>query len=67
MVRIVKTSEGEIQLDETGKMNGRGAYLCRKEECLEAALVRKNLARALRCQVSEEETSRLQAKFRELL
>ena len=35
MIRVLKTSENEIILDATGKKNGRGAYLCFSEECLE--------------------------------
>ena len=38
MVRIVKTTESDITLDLTGKLNGRGAYLCRNAECLKKAL-----------------------------
>ncbi len=34
MLRAVKTPEGEIKLDFSGKMNGRGAYLCDSEECI---------------------------------
>lgn len=34
MTRIVKTPEGEIKLDRTGKLNGRGAYICDNEECI---------------------------------
>lgn len=67
LLRIVKTTEGELLVDETGKRNGRGAYLCRNLECLEAALTRKNLARALRCQVSDDEMEQLRQSFVELL
>ena len=34
MIRVIKTAEGEILLDATGRKNGRGAYLCPSEECL---------------------------------
>ena len=37
MMRVLKTAEGEIVLDVTGKKNGRGAYLCQTEECLKKA------------------------------
>ena len=33
LIRVVKTKEGEIMLDRTGRKNGRGAYLCANEEC----------------------------------
>ena len=38
MIRVLRTSENEIILDATGKKNGRGAYLCFSEECLEKAI-----------------------------
>ncbi len=39
LIRVVKTPEGEIRLDTTGKLNGRGAYVCPCKECL--AKIRK--------------------------
>ena len=43
LYRIVKTAEGEILLDKTGKKNGRGAYICSNKECLERAIKGKKL------------------------
>ena len=40
MIRVIKTPEGTFMLDATGKKNGRGAYVCPSEECLQ--LARKN-------------------------
>ena len=37
LIRVVRTPEGEFRIDTTGKAAGRGAYICRKKECLEAA------------------------------
>ena len=37
LIRVVKSAEGEISLDLTGKKNGRGAYICENIECLKAA------------------------------
>lgn len=54
MVRVVRTPEGEIVVDETGKRNGRGAYLCRRASCWHEALSRGRLAHALRTQISPE-------------
>lgn len=53
-VRIVRSKEGGISLDETGKKAGRGAYICRDIECF--AQVRKagKLSRALKCAVPDE-------------
>ncbi len=46
LVRIVRTPEGAVQLDETGKRSGRGAYLCRRAACWEKALRGKQLEHA---------------------
>ena len=54
MVRIVKSAEGMIQLDETGKKNGRGAYICRNMECLERAIQSKGLERSLKTSIPAE-------------
>lgn len=51
MLRILKTTEGEILLDRTGKKNGRGAYLCCTHDCLEKAFKNKGLERSLKCQI----------------
>jgi predicted RNA-binding protein YlxR (DUF448 family) len=48
LVRIVYTPTGEIVIDETGKQNGRGAYLCRQRICWEQAIKRGQLSKALR-------------------
>ena len=49
LARIVRTPEGQIVIDRTGKVNGRGAYFCPKKECLEAAVKRRAPERALGC------------------
>ena len=48
LVRIVHTPQGEIHMDLTGRMAGRGAYLCRNAECLRKAQKAKRLERACR-------------------
>jgi len=53
MVRVLKTSEGEILLDATGKQNGRGAYICKNSECLEKALKSKGLEKSLKVSIPE--------------
>ena len=42
MIRILKTAEGEIVLDATGKKNGRGAYICHSKECFQKAVKKYN-------------------------
>lgn len=51
LVRVVKSPEGEISLDTTGKKNGRGAYICPKKECLDKAIKAKRLEKALETQI----------------
>jgi predicted RNA-binding protein YlxR (DUF448 family) len=51
-VRVVRSPEGAVEVDATGKRNGRGAYLCASRSCWEDALKRDRLARALRTTIS---------------
>jgi predicted RNA-binding protein YlxR (DUF448 family) len=60
LVRIVRTPEGAVMLDEKGKRNGRGAYLCRQRSCLEAALKQRQLERALKTPLTAEAEAELQ-------
>lgn len=69
MLRVIKTPEGEIVLDATGKKNGRGAYLCFSRECLEKAVKSKGLERSLKVKIPDnvyeqlkEELSAIEAK-----
>ncbi|MBS6467326.1 MAG: YlxR family protein [Clostridium sp.] len=48
LIRIIRTTEGQIELDTTGKKNGRGAYLCMSGECLEKAKKSKGLERSFK-------------------
>ncbi|MGN1298629.1 MAG: RNase P modulator RnpM [Candidatus Scatovivens sp.] len=43
LLRIVRTPERKIEIDLTGKKNGRGAYICKKEECLNKAIKTKKI------------------------
>ncbi|AEJ43309.1 RNase P modulator RnpM [Alicyclobacillus acidocaldarius] len=54
LTRIVRTPEGDIVLDSTGKRNGRGAYLCPSEACLHIAVKRRALERALKVAIPQE-------------
>lgn len=47
LVRIVKTNRDEILVDSTGKINGRGAYICPSIECLDNAIKTKKISRSL--------------------
>ncbi len=54
LMRIVKTPEGEILPDVTGRTNGRGAYICRDVECLRKARMSKGLERSLKAPIAPE-------------
>lgn len=54
LLRIVRSPEGEITLDLTGKKPGRGAYICAQEQCLTKAVKEKRLERALEKAISED-------------
>lgn len=54
LIRIVRTPDYHIKIDTTGKMSGRGAYICCRLECLSAALTDKQLERALRMELPQE-------------
>ncbi|CEI73550.1 MULTISPECIES: RNase P modulator RnpM [Romboutsia] len=54
LIRIVKTKEGQIFLDPTGKANGRGAYICKDVECLKKAIKSKALNRAFKMEVPSD-------------
>ncbi len=54
LVRVVRTPEGLVTVDRSGRMNGRGAYLCRSRECLAKAQKSGALSRALKCPIPEE-------------
>ncbi len=59
LIRIVKTPENEIKLDLSGKLNGRGAYICKDIECLKKAQKSGALSRAFSCEVKSEIYDRL--------
>ena len=54
MIRIVRTTDGNICIDRSGKLNGRGAYICKSAECLRKALKSKRIDRSLKVTVPEE-------------
>lgn len=54
MVRVIRTPEDQIAIDAGGKMNGRGAYICRNTSCLEMAVKSRGLERSLKIAVPKE-------------
>jgi len=59
LVRVVRTPTGGVVVDETGKLNGRGAYLCRQRLCWDKALKQNKLERALKTSLPAESRTRL--------
>ena len=63
MIRVLKTAEGDICLDATGKKNGRGAYICRNRECLQKARKNKGLERSFKMSIPNEVYDNLEKEF----
>ena len=63
LVRVVRSPEGEVSLDLTGRLNGRGAYLCRSAACLHRAIKARALSRAFGTEVPEEVFLRLESEI----
>lgn len=63
LLRVVLTPEGTVELDDTGKQNGRGAYLCANEDCLKQARKRKALERAFKQAIQSEVYNELEQKL----
>ena len=59
LIRVVRTPEGNVQLDFSGKLSGRGAYICPKAECMKKAMKSKALDRSLEVEIPEEVYQRL--------
>lgn len=59
LVRIVRTTAGEVQVDATGKTNGRGAYLCLEPACWVGGVTRGKLSQALKTELKEATRERL--------
>lgn len=65
MIRVLKTAEGDIVLDMTGRKNGRGAYLCHSADCMKKARKNRGLERSLRVSIPDEIYGRLEKEFHE--
>ena len=63
LIRVLRTPEGEIVLDATGKKSGRGAYICKRAECLKKARRAKRLEASLECQIPNEVYDKLEEEL----
>ena len=63
LIRVVRTTEGTVSLDFSGKLNGRGSYLCPDMACLTKARKARSLERSLEVPIPEEVYDRLQKEM----
>lgn len=65
LIRVVKSKEGDISLDPTGKKSGRGAYICKSVECFEKARKARKFERSFSCMISEDIYNSMEGELRE--
>lgn len=63
LIRVVKSPEGEISLDLTGKKNGRGAYVCNNLECLKKARKKRAFERAFSMKIDDEVYNKMEEEI----
>ena len=63
LIRVVKTPEGDMTLDRSGRVNGRGAYICPNRECLEKAIKNKGLNRSFKMAVDADVIEKLRQEI----
>lgn len=63
LLRIVRSKEGDISLDLTGKKSGRGAYICKDVSCFEKAVKKKAFERSFKCKIPDEVYDRLKQEI----
>lgn len=54
LIRIVRMQNGEIHIDKTGKLNGRGAYICKNIKCLEKVIKSNRISNILQCNIDKK-------------
>ena len=63
LIRVLRTPEGEVVLDLTGKKSGRGAYICKNAACFKKARKTRRIETSLECQISEELYNRMEEEL----
>ena len=63
LIRVLRTPEGEVILDLTGKKSGRGAYICKNATCFKKARKARRIETSLECQISEELYNRMEEEL----
>ena len=64
LIRVLRTPEGEVTLDLTGKKNGRGAYICKNVNCFKKARKSRRIESSLKCAISEELYEKMEEELR---
>lgn len=59
LIRVVRNADKEIIVDETGKVNGRGAYVCKSEACIDQIIKTRKLSRTFQIEVPDEVYTKL--------
>lgn len=67
LVRFVRSPEGRVSLDTTGRAAGRGAYLCANQDCFELAAKAQRLSTGLKIRLNQDDYDRLRREFSELV
>jgi predicted RNA-binding protein YlxR (DUF448 family) len=63
LIRVLRTPEGEIVLDLTGKRSGRGAYICKNADCFKKARKSRRIESSLECTIPEEVYARMEEEL----
>ena len=63
LIRVLRTPEGEIVLDQTGKKSGRGAYICKAADCLKRARRARRIEASLECSIPDNVYDRLEEEL----
>jgi len=63
LLRIIRTPEGQVEIDKTGKKSGRGAYLCYNTECFKEAIKKNSIAKVLKKDLSQEKIKEIEKEI----
>ena len=63
LIRVLRTPEGEVVLDVSGKMSGRGAYICKSASCLKKARKSRRIESSLECSIPPEVYERMEEEL----
>ena len=63
LIRIVKTSDNMYEIDKSGKLNGRGSYICNNDECINKLIKQRSLNKIFKCNISQDVYDKLKEQF----